>query len=177
MLRWTGEIIKRCRDSTPLGLVKGSNTHQITGHADILANMGVCCMVFHTGDFLHRSTLEEVRRARHYVREIKQRGYNLLLYGIGPSNFVKFSNADGFITQSHYVSAFYGKEYKNGKWVQHDKGDISLIMKNLVRIDLKARQIKNNGGLKKWVEVSDGTESPMRQDTHKMAVAVPQIGQ
>ena len=98
--------------------------------------MGVKDFVFHTGDFLARGSNAEIEKAKTFTKEIRRQARVLLLYGIGTS-FKNFWWADGFITQSHYINAFFGQEMTNDGWA--DKGNKTAnrktIMANLEKLD------------------------------------------
>ena len=101
-------LIQKCTYCLPIGLVKGSDAYMIGEHVDSLSKLGINDMVFHVGDFLNRGRPVEASIARHYAGIIKRKGHSLFLYGIGAGKYLrKFFFADGFITQSHYINAFY----------------------------------------------------------------------
>lgn len=163
MLAWSKEIIGKCKNSIPVGLVKGSDAFMVGEHTDALSQLGVNSMVFHIGDFLNRGRPVEASIARQYAGIIKNRGHGLYLYGIGAGkNLRRFFFADGFITQSHYVNAFYRQEYKNGKWHRTDKPPKDLVMGNLSGIYSQVRELEQEsvyGGLSKWAMDSEEIEN------------------
>ncbi len=86
-LRESREVICKCRDATPIGLVKGANARQIEEHSMALSQLGLRSMVFHTGDFLRQDSDYLVGKAKLYARLIRKNSDYLLLYGIGsPKN-------------------------------------------------------------------------------------------
>jgi hypothetical protein len=178
MMDWSKEIIGKCGYSMPIGLVKGSCPEQISDHADRLLETGINGMVFHAGDFLHRGTANEARRARQYADIIKRKDANLLIYGIGgDKNLKRFFFADGFITQSHYINAFNHQEYRSGTWHKSDSPSKELIMKNLAGIYSHVRVLEQQsmyGGLVNWVEDLEETESHTRQAVEKVLAGIGQ---
>lgn len=138
------EIINKCKNSDPIGLIKGSNLNQAKNFADELNNLGIHNMVFHIGDFLHRGNSIKITKARLYAQALRQKCNTLILHGIGsPRYFNMFFYADAFATQSHYINAYHGKRFIGGHWIGNNIEDTMErkyqsninIMKNLQAMD------------------------------------------
>lgn len=158
------EIIVKCSNSFPIGLVKGACSSQIQDCSRELSAMGAKHMIFHTGDFLCRGNDLLIEKARQYARIIRANCETLALYGIGSQrHFRKFYFADAFVTQSHYVNGFYGQEFFGGSWRPCSaKVDGTLIMRNLREMNksLEGLNKNNQGGLMQWVEAPEATGRP-----------------
>jgi hypothetical protein len=136
MLEESKVLLDKAKKSEPIGLVKGSTLEQIKSHTDSLAKMGIKDFVFHTGDFLAGGSNSEIDKAKTFTKEIRRQARVLLLYGMG-INFKNFWWADGFITQSHYINAFYGQEMTDGRWVNNgnETANRKTIMANLEKLE------------------------------------------
>jgi hypothetical protein len=161
----TLHIVKECPESIPFGLVKGSTLSQIEIHTKFMRSFGIKFFVFHTGDFLRFGKLHLLTRSMEYAKRIRKLAPYLAIYGIGSKeNMRKFFFANGFITQSHYTKAFYGKIMKYGKWTSY-KGQITrdTIMNNLRELNLSLESLKKEyGGLIKWVVEGEALVYPMQ---------------
>ncbi len=129
-------LLDKVKQAEPIGLVKGSTLEQIKSHTASLAKMGIKDFVFHTADFLDGGSTSEIDKAKTFTREIRRQARVLLLYGIG-INFKNFWWADGFITQSHYTSAFWGREMTDDGWVKNgnETDNRKTIMANLEKLE------------------------------------------
>jgi len=136
MLEESKVLLAKVVKAEPIGLVKGSTLEQVKSHTDSLAKMGMKDFVFHTGDFLAGGSNSEIDKAKAFTREIRRKARVLLLYGVG-INFKNFWWADGFITQSHYINAFYGQEMTDEGWVNNGKetANRKTIMANLEKLE------------------------------------------
>lgn len=115
--RETKNLLALCPQYEALGLIKGSTVRQMCGHADSLGGMGIRTFIFHAGDFLARGTDRERSHALTYMKAMRSRVDNFLLYGVGSRKyFRKFYRSDGFITQSHFVNAFNRKSLQGYRW-------------------------------------------------------------
>lgn len=163
-LQESKEIVFKCGNSFPIGLVKGASLYQIQEYSQTLSSIGIKHMVFHTGDFLCRGNNLLIEKARRYARMIRNNCETLALYGIGSQrHFRKFYFADAFITQSHYVNGFYGQEFFSGSWRPcSTKVDRKLIMRNLREMNqsLEGLDKNNKGGLMQWVEAPEEIGRP-----------------
>ncbi|MEK6982072.1 MAG: hypothetical protein AABX38_04035 [Candidatus Micrarchaeota archaeon] len=164
VLRESKEIITKCSNSSPIGLVKGACLSQIQEYSYALSLMNIKQMIFHIGDFLYRGDNLMIEKARRYASTIRTNCETLALYGIGSQcHFRKFYFADAFITQSHYVNAFYGQAFFNGKWHPcHRKVDTKLIMSNLREMNQSLEEIDKHKqrGLIQWAEAPEQIDSP-----------------
>jgi len=153
-LKETDYLLRSCPKSTPLGLVKGCKLSQIEKHADSLGAMGISMFVFHAGDFICRGTNSAISRAKLFARAISKRVPRLIVYGAGSADhFLRFNFADGFITQSHFVNAFYGQKLVGGRW-RHFNGTATqeVIMQNLLALEDTLLSLRCQGGLLPWLE-------------------------
>jgi hypothetical protein len=113
-------------------------------------------------------------RARMYAKEIRKSVPFLLLYGPSSNRYLRdFWFADGFITQSHYISAFNRKRLVGTRWEPFD-GDISetIITENFKQIKANLIELEiQSGGLRQWVE--DTEETVRHTPQRAMAVRKP----
>lgn len=111
IMKDTEYIKTRCKRSKAIGLVKGCNLKQVQEHSRFLQNLGISTQVFHAGDFLRRSTKKEGEIALGFAKEIRHIAKSLFIYGIGsPRTMRRFSFADGFIMQSHFINPYRGRK-------------------------------------------------------------------
>lgn len=144
----------------PIGLVKGCNLRQIDDHTNRLLRSGVSRFVFHAGDYLCRGSSSAIEQAIIFAGSIRQKVPWLVINGAGAMSTLKnFSFADGFVTQSHFVDAFYGR-FCDAPRTDDDKRAISRIdiMNNLRNIQRNISAIQLQKRLSDWI-ISDGAES------------------
>jgi len=147
-------LLDACPTSKPVGMVKGCTRGQVLDHSRRLLEMGIQWQVFHAGDYICRGKADAIAQASMLAKQIKQHVPWLLIYGIGAnSHFRRFFFADGFITQSHFVNAFYGQQMIGGRW-RHFRGLASreIIMKNLVALEENVNSIVSETKLTQWIE-------------------------
>jgi hypothetical protein len=146
MLEESKHLINACPESVPIGLIKCASATQVSEYTKKLINLGLTEYVFHLGDFLFRRGEASVMKAVKYVRIAKNIAPTVFLYGIGsPKHLSRFFFADGFITQSHYVSGFFGLKLRNGHWTKCRDGK-SQVMENLRQIKRVITVLENQQG-------------------------------
>lgn len=154
ILNQTKYLLDACQQSRPLGLVKGCTLAQVDMHVDGLTYLGVSQFVFHAGDYLSRGSTRALDTARLFARHINRKVPWLLVYGLGSERHLRrFNFAQGFVTQSHFVNAFYGKRSVDGLWLPFRGGVTrSIIMQNLRGIEEHVISLECQGGLRQWME-------------------------
>jgi hypothetical protein len=166
----SGREIKRILDETryllesnpsvlPIGLVKGCDLHQIESHSDELLQLGLTRFAFHASDFLRRGPAWMGRQAVEFATKIRVKVPWFLVYGVGAvRSFQKFHFADGYITQSHFVNAFYGR-LCDGTDDAVRKVTRRDIMNNLRKVQRNMIAVQHQANLSQWLEpnrTSDG---------------------
>ncbi|MDD4110890.1 MAG: hypothetical protein PHS54_05015 [Clostridia bacterium] len=143
---------KEFPDLEMYGLVKGSNVNQVGDHTLFLKQLGVRKFVFHAGDYVCRGSWNAKHQARLFAKKIKQLGGHLMVYGVGSrKSILPFRFADDFVTQSHYVQAFYHKKFIGGKTISYNgKVDASFINQNFLEIKKSVKSIEPTGALFNW---------------------------
>lgn len=144
----------------PIGLVKGCNLPQIDDHTNRLLRLNISHFVFHAGDYICRGSSSTIDQAIIFASSIHQRVPWLVINGVGAMSTLKnFSFADGFVTQSHFVNAFYGRfcdEFRTSdekrSVTRHD------IMNNLRNLQRNVAAIQLQKRLTDWI-IIDGTGS------------------
>jgi len=137
----------------PIGLVKGCNLRQINDHTDRLISLGVSQFVFHAGDYLCQGSSFAVKQAIVFANSIRQKVPWLVINGIGAMSMLKdFYFSDGFVTQSHFVNAFYGQSHDTPR-AKNVKGSISRddIMNNLRKIKRYISAMQWQRPLSDWI--------------------------
>jgi hypothetical protein len=135
------KLIRLCPDSHPIGLVKGCTLQQISAHTDSLLNLGISQFTFHASDYLRRGPAWVTDRAIQFSQIIRHRVPSFLIYGVGAMTSLQaFNFADGFITQSHFVNAYYGRK------ICDDEGNLSNKVTTRKEIMDILRRIKNDIG-------------------------------
>jgi len=164
----------------PIGLVKGCNLRQIDDHANRLLRSGISHFVFHAGDYLCRGSSSAIEQAIIFAGSIRQKVPWLVINGAGAMSTLKnFSFADGFVTQSHFVDAFYGR-FCDSPRTDDDKRAISRddIMNNLRNIQRNVSAIQLQKRLSDWI-ISDGTDGYEQQNSvlsNSNGLSVPKGG-
>jgi hypothetical protein len=163
ILQETEYLLKTCTKSKPIGLVKGYNSEQMRAHANALKALGICSMVFHAGDFSRGAEKDETKTGVRFGKDIRRIADTLYIYGVGSRKSLNFySYADGYITQNHYVNAFYRQRLVDGKWrYSGKKADRNDIMQNLKRIhkevvdlDIAVDAMRKIPRLSRWISDS-----------------------
>ncbi len=138
LLEITRELVDAFPDHIIYGLVKGATVEQNLTHVQKLSELGIRTFVIHTGDYLCKASILEIRKCLEYARAIRSHVPKLLLYGIGAKKYMKmFSFADGIITQNHYVEPFNGVftndgiTYRSQKATVHEE-DIQQTFRRIV---------------------------------------------
>ncbi len=146
MTKESERIIRLCPEYFPIGLVKGCTCQQNIAHTDALLNLGVTQFTFHASDYLRRGPLWVKDRAIHFAQIIREKVPSFLIYGVGSmSSLQAFNFADGYITQSHFVNAYYGR--KNCKDIDpstNQKTTRTEIMDILRRVRNDADKVKDS---------------------------------
>jgi len=140
----------------PIGLVKGCNLRQIDDHTNRLLQSGISHFVFHAGDYLCRGSSTAIEQAIAFAGSIRQKVPWLVINGLGAMSSLKnFCFADGFVTQSHFVNAFYG-QFCDESRTDEGKRSVSRndIMNNLRNIQRNISAIQQQKTLSEWV-ISD----------------------
>ena len=124
------KIIAQCSNSVPIGLIKGATISQLENSIESFQRLGINQFVFHTGDYLADGDTNSILAASTFIRHIRKKCANLLLYGIGSRRyFRKFFNADGFITMNHFINGFHRIKKIGGKEIRtHKKPTQEAIM-------------------------------------------------
>jgi hypothetical protein len=147
----------------PIGLVKGCNIPQIDDHTNRLLRSGISHFVFHAGDYICRGSSFAIEQAIIFAGSIRQKVPWLVINGGGAMSTLKnFSFADGFVTQSHFVDAFYGR-FRDESRTKDEKRSVTRldIMNNLRNIQRNVTAIQLQKRLTDWI-IIDGTESTER---------------
>lgn len=143
----------------PIGLVKGCNLTQVDDHTYRLLRSGISRFVFHAGDYICRGSSAAVDMAMVFASSIREKVPWLVINGVGAMSTLKnFSFADGFVTQSHFVNAFYGQfceELRNPDEKSVTRQD---IMNNLRNIQRNVTAIQLQRTLTDWINI-DGARS------------------
>lgn len=114
MILESERLIRQCPEYSPIGLIKGCTCQQNKDHTNALLNLGVSQFTFHASDYLRRGPSWVTDRAIHFAQIIRQKAPAFLVYGVGSmSSLQLFNFADGYITQSHFVNAYYGRTICN----------------------------------------------------------------
>ena len=163
MMFETEFLLKACRNVKPVGLVKGANLEQMLMHARALKALGVGSMVFHAGDFSRGAEKDETKTGVKFAGAVREIADSLYIYGVGSRKSLKlYESADGYVTQNHYVNAFYRQKLVDGRWRYTGKKAIREdIMLNLKAINAEVEILDRSLGmirkipkLSKWF--SDG---------------------
>jgi hypothetical protein len=145
----------------PIGLVKGCNLQQIDNHTDRLLSLGISHFVFHAGDYLCRGSSSAIEQAIIFAGSIRRKVPWIVINGAGAMRTLKFfSFADGFVTQSHFVNAFYG-QFSEISRSDDDKRSVSRddIMNNLRNIQRNISVIQLQKSLSDWIICDGATAS------------------
>jgi hypothetical protein len=155
-----------CPDSEPIGLVKGCTLQQVEGHTIHLLNLGLSRFVFHAGDYLCRGPSCVTYQAIAFAQAIRKHVPWLAIQGIGALKSLRnFGFADGFITQSHFVNAFYGRfSKKDRRAYDDDKVSREDIMNNLRHIKQNISAIESQSTLFRWL-FPDRSEPSYEQES------------
>lgn len=150
-------LIRSFPNIKPIGLVKGCNIQQIDNHTIFLMSAGISRLVFHTGDYLCRGSSAAIEQAIFFASSIRKKAPYLLVNGLGSMSSLKnFNFADGFVTQNHFVEAFYGQfcdpDRNDGRRRSVSRDD---IMNNLRNIERKLSAIRLQKSLSDWM-TTDG---------------------
>lgn len=125
LLEITRELVDAFPDHIIYGLVKGSTVKQNLYHVHQLSELGIHTFIIHTGDYLCKASILEIRKCLEFARAIRSQVPQLLLYGIGAKKYMQmFAFADGIITQNHYVEPFKGVFTKEGIKYRSQKATI-----------------------------------------------------
>lgn len=155
----TQQLLRSFPHIKPIGLVKGCTLRQIDDHTHYLLRSGITRFVFHAGDYLCRGSSIAIDQAIAFACSIRQKVPWLLINGIGAMSSLKnFSYADGFVTQSHFVNAFYG-QFCDQFRSNDEKRSISRndIMNNLRNIRRNVSAIQLQKSLSEWM-IIDGND-------------------
>lgn len=118
----TEYLVKDSTSASPIGLVKGNDLNQIEYHTSFLLEKGMEKFCFHAGDYLYNGSSSTINNGIKFQSAIRKHVPHLMSYGVGSYHSMKqFSQADEFITQSHYTRSFYGEYLVNGKWLKKPK--------------------------------------------------------
>ena len=159
MIEETYFLLGACTKSKAIGLVKGCNMMQIEWHADKLKSMGISTLAFHAGDFICQGNNRSIHQAAHFAARIRKKASMLIVYGLGASiNLGRFSFADGFITQSHFIDAFYGMKILGPRLVPFKEAPTrDIIMQNLRAIEENILKIETQPRLTQWADNNSAT--------------------
>ena len=164
-LIFTKRLIELCPNSTPIGHVKGCDEWMVENHTKILKEgLGIQNFIFHVGDFLRHGDPNMITKARNLAFKIRKHAKNLLLYGMGAqNNLIRFSFADVYITDTHFVNAIHRKKFIGTKKIRSNKEYIALTKSNLIEIYNNIIALENQtklivGGVCPWVEVQEEKE-------------------
>jgi hypothetical protein len=141
----------------PIGLVKGCNLQQINDHTNQLLREGISQFVFHAGDYLCQGSSSVVKLAIGFACSIRKNVPWLVINGIGAMSMLNnFCFADGFVTQSHFVDAFYGQscDASRPKNVIRSISRID-IMNNLRKIQRNVSSVQLQRPLSEWVHIEE----------------------
>jgi hypothetical protein len=153
-----------CRNSKPIGLVKGSNSFQVESHASLLHDAGISTLVFHTGDYLRRNNKKEILIGSIHARIVRKYAKTLLVSGIGSRrNLLRYAFADAFITQSHFTNALnYRQLMKDGRWIcTGQEANRFIIAENLRQIKKEVELLNGKRGLNGCIQESIEEEEPL----------------
>lgn len=133
MLAWTEYLLEHCSGPKPIGLAKGACLTQMEDHVERLMGLGISMFALHVGDFLFRSNKKSIQHARTLYSSIRKKVPWLMVYGVGSEKYFRmFGEADCFATQSHYISAFKGRQIgDSGLIPANDPCTRALIIKNI----------------------------------------------
>ena len=133
MLGWTEYLLDHCSEPKPIGLVKGACLAQVESHTERLKDIGFNMFAFHAGDFIFRSSKKSINLAKTFYSAIRKKVPWLMIYGVGSDRYFRaFQRADCFATQSHFISAFRGREIGDTGMVPvSDPCSKSLIIRNI----------------------------------------------
>jgi len=147
-------LVRLCPDCHPIGLVKGCTLQQINNHTELLLNLGISQFTFHASDYLRRGPAWVTDRAIQFSQTIRQRVPIFLIYGIGAMTSLQaFNFADGYVTQSHFVNAYYGRKICNDEGNSSNKRITRKeIMDILRRIKNDIGRIKETKGIQKELD-------------------------
>lgn len=155
----TKKLISLCPNIKPIGHVKGCNKSQIKLHLNFLKSLGINTFLFHTGDFFRKGDKEMMNKAKTFCSLIKKDKNILFVYGVGtPKRMLEFSFCDLFITYNHFVTARYGKIFKEKKKHEYSNMDVyEATAHNFKELsnyleDLKYQTKLLDGGKNKWGE-------------------------
>ena len=152
----TRQLIELCKDSKPIGQVKGCNKSQIVTHMALLKSLGIEDFVFHVGDFFRNGSPKMINRAKEYSLMIRKNAKTLILYGMGSqSKLQEFSFADAYTTFNYFVNAVNGKKFVGTKKYHYTGGySPKIVRENLIQI------IKNIANMKKQTKLIIGGVCP-----------------
>jgi hypothetical protein len=140
-----------------------------------LLELGISRFVFHAGEYLCRGTSCETDKGIAFASAIRKRVPWLGIYGIGAmKSLMRFSFADGYITQSHFVNPFFGRFRDLGR-VNNSNREISRddIMNELFHISQDISAIELQSTLSRWFSF-DGT---VQHDEQRRAFIDSMIGE
>lgn len=148
ILKETEFLLDECKGGKPIGLVKGSTEGQIKTDVKALVCLGIKDMVVHVGDFIRRGDEREIAAGMRAAKIARSQARELLIYGVGArQNIDYFGFGDSFITQSHFVNAFYRQKLNNGKWeFMKRKAERADVMNNLKEIYNEVIGLEKRGG-------------------------------
>ncbi len=154
----TEHLITLCKESKPIGQVKGCNESLVKEHAKVLSLLGIEYMLFHTGDFLRNGDQNMILKARNLAVCIRPYAKRLFLYGMGSqNNILTFSFADYYVTNTYFIAARNGKRFVGIKKYQYHGGySLDVVRSNLTQLltnIMSSREQKQlfNGGDCPWV--------------------------
>ena len=151
----SAELLRLHPDHEFYGLVKGATLRQIQQTTDSLLRLGCRTLVFHAGDFVQRGNSVQKANAIAFSRHIKAKAESFVLYGVSDPHYLhRFPVADAYVTQSHFIQAFYGKRLEGERWMDIGKQTTEEdITWNLIQMKrLAANSTAPNRGLMQWVE-------------------------
>ena len=157
MLKETQLLIDAGLNSEPIGLVKGSNVVQVRRHAEALMGLGIHRLAFHASGFLDHGTQYSIAQAGVFSAEIRKVAPWLMIYGCGSKEyFRRFRFADSFVTHRHFLDAFNGLKWHNGrKSPSRRLRTIEATMGNLSDMCKCIMQHDENASIDEWI--GDGT--------------------
>lgn len=149
------ELMRMQPDHTFFGLVKGATLEQIQKSTDAMMKLGCRTLIFHAGDFVQRGSATQKMTAITFARHIRARAPSFVLYGVSDPYYLhRFPTADAYVTQSHFIQAFYGKRLEGERWMdigrQTTEDDITWNLVQMKR--LAVNSTAPNRGLMRWVE-------------------------
>lgn len=174
----TSKLIGLCKDSKPIGQIKGCTKSQINTHLMLLKSLNIEDFVFHMGDFFRNGSPAMISRAKDYSLMIRKNAKNLILYGMGlQSKLLEFSFADAYTTLNYFVNALNGKKFVSIKKINYTGGySPKIVRENLIQIIKNMDNIKKqnklmNGGICPWAAEQEGVgQDTLEQELAPIAV-------